>query len=273
MRRFIITLLVFLSVIALVVRFSSKPLEQFLGLKQRAGMRVESNTKAKVLLDKKDMGEVPFQNEELSEGEYLLEVVPQNQATDSAKASWQGYVRLNGGTLTVVNRELAQTSAESSGEVITLEKGKGATVVSTPSSAEVFIDGQSRGRTPVSIEDLSSGEHQFLLSKDNFLKRSIRATLVEGYSLNLSVDLAISEADLSKISTPPTPTSQEVIVKQTPTGFLRIRSGPSTNSQEVARVSPGDRLILLEELSSWSRVKTSSGVDGYVSSVYIEKAE
>lgn len=272
MKKTILIILAFLSVIALIVRFSSKPLEQVLGIKQRAGLRVESNTKAKVFVNKKEVGEVPFQSEELSEGEYLIEVAPQAGSTESAKtSSWQGYVRLNGGTLTVVNRELTEKEAASSGEVITLEKGKGVTIVSTPSSAEVTIDGQVKGRTPLSISDLPPGEHQFLISKDNFLKRSIRANLVEGFNLNLSVDLALTEADLSKIATIPIETSKQVVVRKTPTGFLRVRSGPSTTSSEVTRVSPGEKLVLLEELTGWVKIKTSDGKEGYVAAAYVEK--
>ena len=116
----------------------------------------------------------PYQNENLTEGEYLITLQPEDDSTQSAKASWQGYAKLNTGTLTVVNREMEDTLAASSGETISLEKGKGVTVISTPNQAEVFIDGVSKGLTPLTISDISSGEHQFLISRDNYQKRSIR---------------------------------------------------------------------------------------------------
>jgi uncharacterized protein YgiM (DUF1202 family) len=97
--------------------------------------------------------------------------------------------------------------------------------------------------------------------------------LVEGYNLNVSVDLAIAEADLTKVATEPQLSTQLVVVRRTPVGFLRIRSGPNTASSEVGRVVPGDTLTLLEEVSGWSKIRTVDGKEGYVSSVYVEKKQ
>jgi hypothetical protein len=272
MRKVIVTLLVFLSLVALFLRFGYQPLISYLNLQPKAGIRIESSSKSEVVIDGKAVGETPYQNESLNVGEMLVELKPdQQEASTAAFSGWQGRIKLNPGTLTVVNRELAATQAGSSGEVITLEKGSGATIVSTPSEAEVFIDGQSVGRTPIAVSDLKSGEHQFLISKENFLKRNIRATVVDKYTLNLTVDLAIAEADLSQIPTIPQTSSNQVVVKQTPTGFLRVRSAASTNGDEVARVNPGDVLTLLEELSGWDKVRLSDGREGYVSTTYVTK--
>jgi hypothetical protein len=41
-------------------------------------------------------------------------------------------------------------------------------IFSTPDEAELYIDGQLRGKTPLGILDLSIGEHEFRLVKDNF---------------------------------------------------------------------------------------------------------
>lgn len=271
MRKVSIITLVFLSIVALILRFGANPLIKTLGLEPRAGLRVESNKKAKVLVNGSEVGNTPFQNESMTEGEYLVSLKPDEEATSSVQVSWQGYVKLNGGTLTVVNRELADTQSASSGEVINLEKGNGVTVVSIPTSAVVSMDGKEIGRTPVKLNGVLSGEHQFLISKDNFLKRSIKASLVEGYNLNLSVDLAIAEVDLSKVPTIPTTQTAQVVVRATPTGFLRVRSEANLNSQEVGRVNPGETLVLLEELPNWDRVRLPDGQEGYVSSSYVEK--
>lgn len=59
-------------------------------------------------------------------------------------------------------------------ETITLESAKGGfKVYSTPPEAEIFIDGQSYGKTPKVIEQLSTGEHQLILKMkqyENFIK-------------------------------------------------------------------------------------------------------
>jgi hypothetical protein len=273
MRKVIVTLLVFLSLIALFLRYGYQPLINYLNLQPKAGIRIEANKGAEVLVNRKAVGQTPYQDENLDVGEYLVEVNPdQQEASASGLSSWQGYVTLNAGTLTVVNRELAATKASSSGEVITLEKGSGATIVSTPTEAEVIVDGQSMGRTPIALANLKSGEHQFLISKESFLKRNIRATVVDKYSLNLAVDLAIAEADLTQVPTIPQTSLNQVTINKTPTGFLRVRAEPSTNGDEVARVSPGDTLTLLDELSGWDKVRLSDGREGYVSTTYVSKA-
>lgn len=270
MRKVILLILIFLSIMALGLRFGTQPLMQALKLEERAGLKVESNKIAKVIINGKEVGTTPFQDENLRSGEHLVSL-KSKEATEAGQFSWQGYVKLNSGTWTVVNRELTFTQGASSGEVITLEKGQGVTVVSNPSSAYVFMDGKEIGRTPLAISDVKISQHLFLISKENFLKRSIRATLIEGYNLSLAVDLAIDQVDLTKIPTIPLSSSSQLVVKSTPTGFLRVRSSPDLNSSEVARVTPGDTLILLEEVPNWQRIRLSDGKEGYVSSVYTEK--
>ncbi len=270
MRKVFIIILIFLSVIAIVIRYGSKPFGQALGLIARSGLRVEASQPAKVLLNNKEVGVTPFQSDEFTEGEYLLSLLP-SQDNPPSNFSWQGYVRLNGGTLTVVNRDLAQNTATSSGEMITLEKGQGATVVSTPNQAVLEVDGKNIGKTPLSLSNLAPGEHQFILFKEGYLKRSIRAKLVDGYNLTLTVDLAMTEPDLSIVPISPVSSNPQVVVRQTPTGFLRVRSAPTTVSNEVTRLLVGDIVALLEEQPGWYKIRTTDGKEGYVSTNFVQK--
>lgn len=278
MRKVILLILVFLSVVAILLRFASKPLSDALGLRPRAGIRVEANLKSKVFICQKvtsnpcdiensEVGVTPYQDESLTEGEYLVRV-----KSEEGNKTWQGYINLNAGTLSVINRELGDTPALSSGEVMTLGKGTGVTIISTPSNAEVTVDGKVRGRTPLSLPDVSGGEHQLLISKDDFLKRSIRVNLEQNFALTLGVDLAIAEADLTKVTTPAEPPkTTEIVILKTPTNFLRVRNAPSVSAKEIGRVNTGDTLVLLEELPSWDRVRMPDGKEGYVSSAYTQK--
>lgn len=264
MRKTLLVIFVSLSIVILIIRFGSGPILNLLGFKERAGIKIDTNSEALVKIDNQDIGKTPFQKEDLTPGEHLV-------ALTSDQGNWQGYVKLNSGTLSVVNRELALTEASSSGEVITLEKGSGVTIISNPSSSDVEIDGKVVGKTPLSLNSLEVGEHLFSLSHPSYLKRSVRAALTEGYQLTLQVDLAISEADLSQVSTPPTPVNVTLKVLSTPTGFLRVRDTPSTSGVEIDRVNPGDSLTLIEEQGSWDRVKLSTGKEGYVFSQYVKK--
>ncbi len=263
-KKILVWILVLVSIAAIILRYSNKITEMVFGVKQKSGISILSTpTEALVFLDNQEVGKTPFENKNLEDKEYLIKL-------DKEGASWQGKVKLKGGTVTIINRDLAQQEASSSGEILTLDKGRGITVVSNPSEGEVEIDGKIYGKTPITI-NLPSGEHTIVTSHSNYLKRSIRANLPDNFHLTVVVDLGLSEADLTTISTPIISQTPEVVVKDTPTGFLRVRDKASLSGQEIDRVNVGDTLVLLEELGEWDRVRLPDGAEGFVSSVYVEK--
>ncbi|HLC87673.1 MAG TPA: PEGA domain-containing protein [Patescibacteria group bacterium] len=270
MRKVLIIILIFLSVISITLQLGSGYLKGILGRGLKAGIRVESNVPAKVLLNNQDVGTVPFQDDNLKPGDYVVSLKA-DEATDSAKVFWEGYAKLNDGSLTIVIRDIADAKEASAGEIISLEPGRGVTITSSPSNAEVFIDGKLSGRTPLSVPDLSEGEHQFIVSRENFLKRSIRSKVIDGLDLIISVDLAITEPDLTKLPQEPTSSTQEIVIKNTPTGFLRVRESASLNAKEIGQVKPKEIYLLLEETPGWVRIRLKDGKEGWVSSSYIQK--
>lgn len=248
----------------LIVRFSGKGAEMLLGIKERSGISVLSKPDgATVFLDGREVGKTPFEDKNLAVREYTVTI-------DKEGAVWQGKVMLSEGTVSVINRDLAKDTSSQSGEVLTLEKGRGLTVISNPSASEVEVDGKVLGKTPTTLS-LAAGEHTILISHPNYLKRSIRANLPAEFNLTVSVDLGLSEADLTTIATPAIKVTPEVLVLDTPTNFLRVRDKASLNGKEIARVTPGDTLILLEDLGDWMRVRLADNTEGFVSSTYVEK--
>lgn len=264
MKKALFLILILISLIILTIRFASLPISQFLGFKDQAGLRILSVPEgAEVFINQALVGKTPFEDSNLSAKEYTINLIYN-------EASWAGKVKLSNSTLTVVNRELSKEPTASSGEVLSLDKGRGATIISMPSGVDIEIDGKEYGKTPLAV-DITEGEHVFVLSKNNYLKRSIKALVPVGYNLQLNVDLALSEANLATIITPPIKKAKVVVVKDTPTGFLRIRDKPSLVGNEITRVSPGDELVLLEEQTNWARVRLLNNQEGYVSTEYIEE--
>lgn len=264
MKKTLLFFLVVLSVVLLILRFSGKFSEIILNIKPKSGISVLSlPAGAKVFLDGSEVGQTPYENQNLEPKEYLVKIAKEGM-------SWEGKVKLQPETLTVINRELSGDGAFGAGEILSLEKGQGLTLVSSPSSAEVEVDGQSYGRTPLFV-DIAPGEHTISLSHADYLKRNIRAKVPDNFNLKISANLALSEADLTTIATPPIKTTPELKVLNTPTGFLRVRDKPSTAGKQIEEVKPGDTLILLEELPGWDRVRLADGKEGYVSSSYVEK--
>lgn len=263
-KKTLLLVLVLVSVALLMIRFTGKATQTFLGISPKGGLSIISLPDgATVLLNGTEAGKTPYENKNLNIEDYTIKL-------EKDQNRWEGKVSLAAGTLSVINRELAKDPSSSAGEVLTLQKGRGMTIISNPTDAEVEIDGKSYGKTPLTV-NLDKGEHTIAISHANYLKRSIRASLPEGYNLTVSVDLALSEADLTTVATPPITTTPELIVKDTPTGFLRVRDKPSLNGKEISQVKPGDTLILLEEFSGWDRVRLQDGTEGYVSSSYVEK--
>lgn len=264
MKKTIVWLLILISAISLIIRYSGTLAEILLGVKQKSGISVFSLPDgATVYLDGKEVGKTPFEDKNLLVKQYDIKI-------EKDGAYFQGKIKLNGGTLTSISRDLAKDQASSAGEILTLERGKGLTIISNPSEAEVEVDGKSYGKTPLTI-DIESGEHTIVVSHGSYLNRSIKASMPENFNLTVSVDLSLSEADLTTVASPAITQTAEVTVLKTPTGFLRVRDKASTLSKEVARVNTGDTLILLEELSGWDRVRLSNGTEGFVSSSYVTK--
>jgi hypothetical protein len=264
MKKFIVWFLLLISFTALILRFSDKLAEVFFGIKPTSGISVLSApSDAIVYLDGKEVGKTPYEEKKLEVREYLVKI-------EKNGALWQGKIKLNSGTMTVVNRDIATDSASSAGESISLEQGRGLTVVSQPSESEVEIDGKSFGKTPLTV-DIEPGGHNITVSRQGYFNRSIRANLPDNFKMIVVADLALSEADLTTTQASVTTQTPELLVKNTPTGFLRVRDKASLAGREITQVKPGDSLILLEELGSWDRVRLSDGTEGFVSSAYVEK--
>lgn len=263
MKKIIVYALIIISVLILMLRSSSLIID-LLGIKQKSGISITSApVDATVFLNNEEVGKTPFEAKDLDISEYNIRL-------QKDQSIWQGSVKLNAGTVAIVNRDLAADVPSSAGEVLTLKKGQGITLISNPKSAKVTVDGSEAGISPLNI-NLKSGEHTIIIDHQSYIKRSIRVNLPDGYNLTIVVDLALSEADLSTVSTPVIKTTPEVVVKDTPTGFLRVRDKPSLLGKEISQVKPGETLILLEEDGAWDRVRLADGVEGYVSASYVEK--
>src|SRR3989338_3196951 len=136
MRKLIFGILIFLSLTVLVVRYSSKIGEILFNIKEKGGISVLSAPdSASVFLDGKQVGKTPYEDKNLEVKQYLIKL-------EKEGASWQGNVKLTPQTMAIINRDLAKEQASSSGEILTLNKGRGITVISNPADSQVEVDGK-----------------------------------------------------------------------------------------------------------------------------------
>jgi len=233
-------------------------------------LQIISSPSAQIFLDGQLAGTTPYQNKNLGKKETMIKL-----ATNSA--SWSSQVKLNAGTWTIVNRELSENPLLSSGEILALEKGKGLYVISTPDQAEVEIDDKKVGSTPLFIPELSPGDHKIVLSKENYVPRAIQARVHKAYKLVINVQLALKQETLAKLLIPISASSEVTLSKKkikilpTSTGWLRVRDQPSLAGKEIARINEGEEVVLLQEEKEWFKIRTSQGIEGWISAQFAQK--
>ena len=298
----IVLLFVIIGIITTVIR-SRAP--------KQGELKVESQPSASVFLDDKHIGRTPIgkTSYKVNPGEYTLKITPDTGAV--TLANFQEKIIITPNTLTYVDVILSESELTTSSYVLGLEKMTGKkselSVVSTPDGANILLDDEPKGVSPLVISDLTPGDHTLSLVSRGFITRTIKIKLNAGYRLIAAVRLALApggstlstdaSATASATSIKPTPkgspaltptgspkvtptktTSADpmkpyALIKDTPTGFLRVRSDAATSSAELARVKPGEKYSILDEKTEWIKIQLEATKSGWISSQYAEKIE
>ncbi len=272
--------LVFLAplLIAIIIFFG---ILFFLDRKSGKGaLQVTSTPQSKVYLSGKLLGTTPLcacdLAQMLSVGEYAVKLVP----LDGNFRPFEEKITINKSTLTAVDRVFAD-GGSSDGSIISLspignKEDIEVLVVSMPDQANVFLDSNSVGVTPLLLKQVSESDHDLRLTKDGYKDKSIKIKTALGFRLNslvflgVSTDLSSSEASTSA-SPIVSPTPASVLILNTPTGFLRVRESNSISSIEITQVKPGESYELIEEKDNWFKVKLANGASGWISASYAVK--
>ncbi len=250
-------------------------------------IRVVSSPSASVFINNVVAGRTPFEDK-FKNGEYILKLIPEKTAT--ATASWQGKIQIYKNALTYVNRELGVSDLASAGEIFTITKMEkppknsslGEIYVETePQGAIVYLDNDEKGVAPLILADVIKGDHELSVFMPGFLRRTQKVNVDPGYRVNANFKLAFDPNQQQLSSITPTPEKQatssgglkkdRITVKETPTGWLRVRSEPSVDASESAKVNPGDTFDILEEQEGWYKIKYDTINTGWVYSQYVEK--
>ena len=91
---------------------------------------------------------------------------------------------------------------------------------------------------------------------------------------SLSLDPIPRIKSLAPLEETKEPEEEEIImivVENTPTGWLRVRSGPGTNFIEIDRVFPKESFPLLEESGNWYKIEIEGRTNGWISAQYANK--
>lgn len=263
------TVLILLGIAGLILRSRFEPAQ--------AGIQIETNPQATVYIDGEQVGVTPHE-EVRKPGDITLRLVP--IAFGTPLVPWETKLTLIQGVRTVVKRDFAEVETGSSGEVLSFEKtgGKAASlaVVSSPSSAQLTLDGEVRGFTPVRIDSLTVGDHQIIISQPGFVEKQINAKTQSGYKLTIVATLAqIKEEEASPSAQLSTVSRLEVEILSPQLGFLRVRLEPSTSASESARVTHGKSYPYLDQNKdgTWFKIEYDKDKEGWISAQYAKKVE
>lgn len=254
---------------------------------QKGALQVTSAPESKVYLNDQYIGQTPLCKCEASNmlptGDYTIRLVPD----DKSLSEFQEKITISEAVLTVVDRKFGK-QALSEGSVISLtplddKKKTELLVVSFPQGANVFLDNNPIGQTPLSFKNPTESDHAIKVKKDGYNEKSVRIRTPAGFKLTVAVYLSTNAQNAAAQPTPTaaispsaavTPSAApvaKVTILETPTGFLRVRATASVNGNEIARVNPGEVLDVVEEADGWYLIRLSDGMQGWVSAQYAAK--
>ncbi len=244
------------------------------------GVFIDTSPVSDVYVNENLVGKTPYTSA-FKAGEIMLKLVP--DSTGQNLIAYETKITLVPGIQTIVRREFGGTEDESSGDVISFDRIGGAEtgliVISTPENAQVSVDGLPQGFAPYKTSDISPAQHQITVRAPGYTDRIMTVKTLVGFRLSLF-------AKLAKVLTPqPTPTPVPVVktyvqILSTPTGFLRVRSGPGTAGSEIAQVKPGEQYLFLDEdvATGWVKIQYEApasglpnGIEGWVAGQYVKK--
>lgn len=240
----------------------------------QAGLQIESNEPATVYLDDKHIGSTNLNQQSLKAGQYSLKLVSEK----NPNKQWQSNIRLTSKVITVVSYNFADQPDQGSYYVLQLEKlanenNSEISFITQPDNVIITLDGQPKGLSPVTLEQVAPGEHKIILSAPAHQEMSIPSRSLAGYSLLVNAQLArlsdipaplVEESSASAsaqtttvetISPSPTVTTKNSIQAPTPT----IASSPTSASSSAKQALKPPYVIVQETGTGWLRVRSSAG--------------
>lgn len=236
-------------------------------------MEIISIPSAKVYLDGKEVGMTPYKKTDLTPGELEIKLIAENGREYGKK------IRLENGSTTVVNRNLTD---EGGGYSLLFEKTgykneAGLLVYSKPDRSAVAIDGEMKQYTPTRLDDVGVGDKQVTVSYPGKKTTDLFVKAIAGYQLVIDIELG-NEKDIVLLNPTPTAISPKentlkIKIKNTETGWLRVRSNDSTSGEEIARLNSGTTVLATDIKPEWIQVVLDNGESGWISAKYAEKVE
>jgi hypothetical protein len=248
-------------------------------------MKIISSPTASIFLNSTFIGKTPYEDK-YKVGEYILKLIPETTASDTA--SWNGKIVVYKNALTYINRELGSSDIASAGEIFTTIKmtkkpqnaDSGEIYVETePQGAIVTLDSDEKGVAPAVMENVLRGDHELSVFMPGFFRRTQKVNVDSGYRVNAAFKLAIDQSssfakepdDKTKSASDSGKTDKiYVTINNNPQGWLRVRMDASVDATEEAKIKTGGKYEFMEEKPSWFKIKFNDDNEGLVSGTFAD---
>ncbi len=244
---------------------------------KKSGLEIISYPAAKVYINNKETGSTPYKNLNLKPGDNEVKLVVGTR-------EWKKTVELQNNINTVINWQFGDNEGGSSGYILYLEKtgDKKASLLvnATPNKSTIKIDGEVKGLSPLKVSELNDGDRQLTISYVGHKDINVFMKAISGYQLIVNAKLAEEKNKVEQVVEPKNEANnselsvdqgQKVKIKETETGWLKVRELNSSSSKEVTRVNPGESYPLLDEKNDWYKISLGNRGEGWISASYAEK--
>lgn len=241
----------------------------------KAGLLVMSSPKARVFINGEEVGQTPYETK-LKPEEVLVKIVP----FDGKLIAYETKIKLVARVKTILQRDLSEKEDSSGGMITSFEKtiGKNSviSVISEPDGAQVVIDGQVRGFTPLEINFFEPGEHKLSLSLADYDEKEVNVRTYPGYKLTAFFKLP---SIFQKIKNDAYKPDQNFKIEVYGIGedTLKARENPDLSSNNLFLVKEGEQYDVLEKTDNeeWYKISKDENrsVSGWIPSRFAKKID
>ena len=138
-----------------------------------------------------------FQQSGITSGNHIFKV------TASGYNDWMNTVYIQANTVTAISAPLTPKGVNPTPTPV--QQTGGLSIASSPTNAETYVDNLFRGYTPLTVPDLSTGNHMVRLSATGYVDYTTTTTVTAGQTAPLAVTLSAAPTPTPTKSPAPAP--------------------------------------------------------------------
>lgn len=258
---------------------------------KNSGLQVSTGEiKASVYLNDNFLERTPFINKNLAEGTYMIKIVPD----DPSYLPYETQINLKNETLSVVVWKLGKKPEYSGGviyEMVPLNDKNKTEVMfnSVPDGAIIKFKDQEKVFSPVTLTDISEGEHMYEISLPSYESLNHTINVIKGYRMVVYSKLSkidLEEQKAKEVASSSAKKNETIeatqsanMVKIKSTNFfenneevLRVRRQASATASAVGFAKVGEiyKYLGITSQDNWLYIELDATISGWVSGSYAE---